>query len=572
MKISNKVGAAVIGLAMAGTAAHAQSLDDAKKAIGAEQYQKAKTMLKNLTVTEATKDENYFYLGWVYLKQDEPDSAKLWFNKGLAVNPKSPLNYVGLGAVAHLDKDQAGATSNFNQALSLATKKDSKPFVYIGKSYLLTTTGAALAPGMISPADANAAIAVLNKGQVVNPKDPELFLTLGDAYFSQLKSNDAYTAYSTAQELDPKSAAADVAQGVLIKYADNFDDAIKDFQAALNIDPNYGPAYREWAETDARWAKSDAKVAVDKANEAIEEYKKYLSLTDMSLESQMRYADFLIFAGKYQELEDLAKTLSKSASTNLRVYRYLGYAAYENKDYAAGLTALNTWMTKADPKRIIPQDYLYLGRLQIALGNDSVGVQSLRKAYDMDSTQADIFQEIAKSDYKQGKYGQAGDAYKTFIAKSRKATLNDYLTEALSYYKEFTSEYYSKATPKPVPDTALLTKADTAFSYIQHKANSPVAVVALYQAREQDFKEPDRNSIKGLAKPYYEQYITLTLAKGAIKDSDKPFLAEAYDYLGRYYELAAKDDAKASDNYSKALENSPTDAGALDYMKRKGKK
>src|ERR1700760_20767 len=117
MKINTKLALAVLGLVFIGTAVKAQSLDDAKKAIDAEQYQKAKSMLKNLTNTQADKDENYFYLGWVYLKQDYPDSAKTAFNKGIAINPKSALNYAGLGAVAHVTKDNAGATSNFNQAI-----------------------------------------------------------------------------------------------------------------------------------------------------------------------------------------------------------------------------------------------------------------------------------------------------------------------------------------------------------------------------------------------------------------------------------------------------------------------
>jgi tetratricopeptide (TPR) repeat protein len=567
MKITSKVAVAALGWVLVGSAVHAQSLDDAKKAIGAEQYQKAKSMLKNLTVSQPTKDENYFYLGWVYLQQDEPDSAKLTFNKGLAANPKSALNLVGLGAVARLDKDQATATSDFNQAISIS-KKDSKPYVYIGKSYLLVPNG-----GAVAPADANAAIDVLNKGIALNAKDPDLFLTLGAAQLSQLKSTDAYGNFTTVQSLDPKSAAASVALGVISKYANNYDDAETNFKAAIAIDPNYGPAYREWAETDLRWASSDAKMAAKK-QEAVEHYQKYLSLTDMSVESQMRYADFLISAkdpADYKILEQLATDMSKSASTNLRIYRYLAYAAYENKDYAAGLTALNTWMTKADPKRIIPADYLYLGRLQIATGKDSLGVQNLRKAYDLDSTDADVFQEIAKSDYTNKKYLEAANAYKEYIDKSHKATLNDYLSEALSYYKEYSSEYYSKVTPKPVADTSLLTKSDSAFSYIQHKATAPVAIVALYQAREQDFKEPDRSTSKGLAKPFYEQYIALTTAKG-VKDTDKPFLAEAYDYLGRYYELVAKDEAKASEAYTNALANAPADAQALDYMKRKGKK
>src|ERR1700712_2153045 len=120
MKLARKIAFSLAGLVLAGSSAFAQSLVDAKKAINAEQYQKAKSMLKNLTVTQADKDENYFYLGWVYIKQDYLDSAQTTFNKGLAVNPKSSLNFVGLGAVAHMQKDNATATTNFNQAITLA--------------------------------------------------------------------------------------------------------------------------------------------------------------------------------------------------------------------------------------------------------------------------------------------------------------------------------------------------------------------------------------------------------------------------------------------------------------------
>src|SRR5476651_163867 len=113
MKMISKIASAGLGMVLIGSSVFAQSLDDAKKAIGAEQYQKAKSMLKNLTVTQADKDENFFYLGWVYLKQDYVDSAKAVFNKGLAVNSKSALNFAGLGAADHVEKDNGGATTNF---------------------------------------------------------------------------------------------------------------------------------------------------------------------------------------------------------------------------------------------------------------------------------------------------------------------------------------------------------------------------------------------------------------------------------------------------------------------------
>src|SRR6202000_716498 len=295
MKIISKIAVAGLGLVLTGSSVFAQSLADAKKAIDAEQLQKAKSMLKNLVVTQSTKDENFFYLGWVYIEQQYPDSAKAVFKKGLAANPKSALNYAGLGIVARLDKDQSGATSNFNQAIALAGK-DSKPFVYIGKGYLLPDPNT----GKVLPANATAALDVLNKGNVASAvkgkdknvaassTDPELFITMGEADRLLLKSDDAYTNFSNALALDPKSAQANVALGVLWKYADNFEDAEKQFQAALAIDPNYGPAYREWAETDLRWAQSVPAKASEKVKEAADQYKKYISLTDYSPESQMR--------------------------------------------------------------------------------------------------------------------------------------------------------------------------------------------------------------------------------------------------------------------------------------------
>ncbi|MGZ3750011.1 MAG: tetratricopeptide repeat protein [Mucilaginibacter sp.] len=580
MKIISKIATAGLGLVCMGSSVFAQSLADAKKAIDAEQFQKAKSMLKNLIVTQSTKDENYFYLGWVYIKQDYVDSAKAVFQKGLGVNPKSALNYAGLGIVARLDKDPSGATSNFNQALALAAK-DSKPYIYIAKGYLLPESN-----GKVLPANATAALDILNKGNVASAvkskekgvapssNDPELFMTMGEADRFLLKSDDAYTNFSTAQTLDPKSPAVYVALGVLWKFADNFEDAEKQFQIAITNDPNYGPAYREWAETDLRWATSVPKVASEKVKEAAEQYKKYISLTDNSPESQMRYADFLINAGDYQTLQQVASELAKSSSSNLRAYRYLAYAAYENKDYPAGLSAMNTWITKADPKRIIPRDYLYMGRLQIKSAQDSLGIQSLHKALEMDTTQVDVYADIAKSDFAKKKYKDAGDAYQMYADRSRNARLLDHFYVGFSYYFAFTVEGVKniKDPKAPRTDSILLTKADSAFSYVIQKAgaNAP-ADGYLYRARIADLREADRNNIKGFAKPFYDKYIEVVSAKGApTEDRVKRAMTESYDYLGSYYEFKEKDDAKAAENFGKARDLDPTDRSAVEYFKRKG--
>lgn len=562
MKVVIKAAIVILSLGMSGSMVFAQSLADAKNAIDAEQYQKAKGILKNLTVTQSTKDENYFFLGLVYIDQDYPDSARNVFTQGLGVNPKSALNNVGLGMVERLDKNAAGAKADFDKAIALAGK-DVKTYIYTAQAYLVKTPN-------ITP-DPTSAIAVLQgKAQTLGVKDPEYFTTLGLAYQYMMDSNNAYLNFNQAEILDPNSPKVEVAIGVLWKYANNYEDAAGKFQKALTLDPNFGPAYRELAENDLIQAHNDMKVASAKIKEAADFYKKYLDLTDRSIETQMRYADFLIQAGDYQTLEQIATALSKSANTNLKVYRYLAYSAYENKNYQAGMDAMNTWMTKADPKRIIPRDYVYLGRLQIKTGQDSLGILTMQKAIDIDSNQVDLYKEMAGSLYAKKKYPAAGDNYKKFIQVSHKAKLTDYFYEGLAYYFGFEQQSTAAEKDKTIkPDTNLLIMADTAFSYIMQKTTPPNTSAVLYRAYVNDDKETDREkNYKGYAKPYYELYVSLVAPKNPTDAQTKQSLVSAYTYLGYYYEFVAKDDAKATDNFSKAKDLDPANKQAEAYFAR----
>ncbi|MGV8879938.1 MAG: tetratricopeptide repeat protein [Sphingobacteriaceae bacterium] len=561
MKMISKVATTVLGLAFIGSSVFAQSIADAKKAIDAEQFQKSKSILKNLTTTQPTKGENYFYLGLAYIKTEYPDSAKTAFTKGIAAEEKYALNYVGLGWIDRIDKNAAGAKSNFDKALDMSKKKDTDPYVFIGRGYLLEPNP-----------DANAAIAVLQKGITLNAKDAELHSALGDAYRTQLKNSEAYQSYATALSLDPKLVSAAVATGVIWKLANNFEDSEKEFQKAIAMDANYGPTYRELAETYLRWAATltTTEAYDEKIKKAAEFYKKYLDLTDLSVESRMRYADFLITAKEYKKLEEEANAIAQMDKSNLRIYRYLGYSGFENEHYQDGLQALTKFFKEADPKRIIPRDYLYMGRLELKTGQDSLGIASLNKAYELDTTQVDLYIEIAKSFYGKKKYVEAATAYEKYIQKSNKKTLNDYLSWGLSNYFAYNEQYFAAqddSTKKA--DTSLLTKADSAFSYISQKASAPVADVILYRARVKDLQEPDRNTIKGLAKPLYEQYIEVLTAKANPDDRGKKNLGEAYAYLGSYYSFSENDDVKAGENFMKSREFDPANKQAQAYFDRK---
>ena len=553
MKVISKIAGIAIGLVLVGSSVFAQSLADAKKAIDAEQYQKAKGMLKNLTVTQATNDENFFYLGWVYLMQDHADSAKIAFTEGIAKNPKSALNYAGLGVVSHITNDAAGKTTNFAQVASLTGKKDSKPYLYMGKGLLMPLEGSKVA----NTADVEAARVALEKAKLNNPKDAEVAVTLGDAYSAQRNPNTAYENYSLALTLDPKSPAANVAQGVQWKNAHNFDAAIKQFKDALAIDPNYGPAYREWAETQLLSSFEIKATASDMIQDGVKNYAKYISLTDESEENLMRYADFLISAGKYQELQEVATKLSKSASANPRIYRYLAYAAFENKKYGEGMAAMRNFFSKAEPKRIISRDYFYRGRLNLIETKDTTAaITDLKKAADLDSTLADkAYPEIQDIFRKQKRYADAANSFMEHAAAFRsKAMLTQRINAGIYYYFAFSQS----------KDSTLLVKADTALNYVIRTATSPVADAYVYKARIADLRDNTTDPTKqiGLAKPYYEKFIEVLTAKPSTDARVIKNLSEAYAYMGNYYLYHEKDEVKAEESYAKAKEFDATNRQA----------
>ena len=62
----------------------------------------------------------------------------------------------------------------------------------------------------------------------------------------------------------------------------------------LVTNPNYGPVYRELAETYYYWALNVPGRNDQYIKEALSYYEKYMEFTDYSLASRMRHADFLI--------------------------------------------------------------------------------------------------------------------------------------------------------------------------------------------------------------------------------------------------------------------------------------
>lgn len=536
------------------TSAFAQNIADAKKAIDAEQYQQAKSILKKLIAAQPAAPENYFFLGDVYLKTDYADSAKATFTRGVSANGQNALNYIGLGAVDLESNNATSAKANFDKAVSLASKKDNDPYIYAAKALI-----AADKP------DFATAQTYLEKAKSMDEKDAEVYLALGDLYRGQQKHGEAFGAYRTAFEMNKNLLRAKVELGVLNRMTKAFKESTDEFNSVLAINPNYGPAYRELAETNLRWSFGAPEAEKNaRLQAAVDNYKKYLDNTDRSVDSRVRFADLLVYKGDWKALEQEAQEMVKQDNSNPKIYRYLGISAYENGNYPASVQALKDFISKVDAGRTIAWDYAYLGKAQLKTG-DPEAYNNLSKAIDKDSTLAEEFSTLGAAAFKEKKYADAAKLYSLAVqGPTTSHTVTDYFYVGYSNY----FDYVGKAPAEKAAAKDLLVQADSAFSKVNTLAPT-YALAYLYRARVNRYLDNEKNP-KGLAVPYFEKYVEVLSAKpeNLTDPKNKRDLTDAYNNIAGFY--LQSNPGKAKEYLNKTLSLDPANSYAADAMKALG--
>src|SRR6185503_19837140 len=90
--------------------------------------------------------------------------------------------------------------------------------------------------------------ALLQKAATADPKSPEVYILIGDAYTEQNDGSTAAENYNKALDLNKNSAKAVVKKGVLYKRSTNFEGAQAEFENGIKIDSMFAPAHRELGE------------------------------------------------------------------------------------------------------------------------------------------------------------------------------------------------------------------------------------------------------------------------------------------------------------------------------------
>ena len=537
------------------TFGYAQDITQARKAIDAEQYDKAKTMLKSILQTSPIDGRANFLLGNIYLIQTVTDSANIAFQRGLAGTDGAKLNYVGLGTIDLDNGNTVAAEANFALALKDAKKKDVEGLTAIGRAYTYS-----------AKPNYKKAIEVLNKAKAINANDALVQLALGDAFYGDKNQNEAYAAYRNAFQFDPTLLRAKMQLGVLLKGAKSYDEAIKAFNEVIALNPDYGPVYRELAETYYKWGRNKPSKSKEYMQTAIGFYEKYLSLTDYSLHSRMRHADFLILVKDYKALEAEANKMIEMDKVNPRIFRYLGYSAYENGNADLAIKSLESFIANPNNK-VIAKDYLYLGTAKIKKGLSADGLsidpnlynsalEDIRKAIQMEPLAVEDLNEIGVKMFNQKLYKEAAPIFELgTVSSENKNYIEDNIYYGLSIF-------YANNKKDVTPDPIALQKADIAFGNVII-ASPNYQDAYLYRARTNSLMGNDPMTIK-----YYEEFVAKATEKGPeelAKPTTTKKIIESYNTIAASY--ANTDKVKAKEYFAKTLALDPTNNYATESLK-----
>jgi tetratricopeptide (TPR) repeat protein len=505
-----------VTLGAAATAATAQDVAAAQKAIELERYNEARGLLRNASSPEAN-----YELGRLYQMRDLDDSAAIYFNKAAGT---TPFGQVAAGRAA-LVKGQADAAATSFDAAAKATKnKDAKVLTMIAQAY-----------GESDVKNIDKALTYVNAAQTVNKKDePALMVARGKIYLkTDQGGGEAMTSFDRATMANPNYAQAYYEKGVLNVRSRNAKEAITNLEKAIQLEPKYAPAYQELAEM-YYYAQQYPK--------ALSTFEQYRTVAERSTNTDVEYASFLYLTKKFPEaLTEVNAVLAKEPN-NVTMNRLKAYTLYETGDYASAATAMDNYLRTAPADKIIADDYAYQSRILGKTNKAQESLVAINKAIELApaSKKADFEAEKTKIQLLNKDYSGALGALKE---KAKTGDLADQYRLAAAY-----------ASAKQY------TQADSVFNII-NTAKADYAPAYIARAKVNTALDPDAD--KGLAKPYYEKYIELGSADPA---KYKAGLVESYDYLGAY--SAHKNDKTAAKGYfEKALAIDPADDFAAKSLK-----
>ena len=493
----------------------AQDISSGVKLIRNEKFNEAKKYFKEILSSKSAA-EAYFYLGEIYIIEENVDSAKICYMKGIESNVEFPLNYAGMVRLNVLDGNEAEITKNRNQAIDLGDEENDLVYIVLAKAYLHVKYF-------------DTAKQFLDKAIENKLNTAGIQITMGKVHLGKINGTEAMKSFEEALRIEPGNPEALTLKASVYSLISNYNSAISLLNEAISSDSTYSPAYRDLAEVYAN---------IKDYSKASEYFLKYINKSETTSENLKRYASILYLNKDYRKAIDILENLISKDPNNASSIRILAYSYFKLDDIENSKSYFQKLFSLSDVK-YLPTDYENYAELLSKTGNDSLAVEYLAKVIEVDSSRKDVYGKMSILYFKNKKW----DGVISSLNSKGDLTAQEYFDIGKAYY--FTQKY---------------NEADEAFNTLTLKVPD-LAIAYFWRARVKTNFDPESDS--GLAKPYYDQFISLSQEDTT---KFKKELIEAYSYLGYYYYLKT-DNANSKLYWQKVYAIDPKNVQAVEALK-----
>ena len=320
--------------------ANAQTVSEGIVNLDSHKYAKAKEVF-NQMIAKSPTAENYYYLGYSYLSQFEPnfELAKENFDKGLAIDSKSYLNKIGLATIKLGKGQKASAIAELTQVAKESKEKDAEVLYRIGEALTMFENNN----------DPALAITYINKAIEKAQKygvPPYYYYTLGDAYRLTRDPGNAMTAYDRASEVAKNKASVFYRMATLWMAAKQYKKAEENIVKAINIDATYAPAYKAQAQYNKIFQKHE------ETTQSLINYTKY---ADEDPSTALEIAKLYFINSDFAESKATLDKVFDKVNDPIK-FKLRAYLQYNENDFVNAKTNLETYYAKVEQSRIIPSD------------------------------------------------------------------------------------------------------------------------------------------------------------------------------------------------------------------------
>ena len=320
--------------------ANAQTVSEGIVNLDSHKYAKAKEVF-NQMIAKSPTAENYYYLGYSYLSQFEPnfELAKENFDKGLAIDSKSYLNKIGLATIKLGKGQKASAITELTQVAKDSKEKDAEVLYRIGEALTMFENNN----------DPALAITYINKAIEKAQKygvPAYYYYTLGDAYRLTRDPGNAMTAYDRASEVAKNKASVFYRMATLWMAAKQYKKAEENIVKAINTDSTYAPAYKAQAQYNKIFQKHE------ETTQSLINYTKY---ADEDPSTALEIAKLYFINSDFAESKATLDKVFDKVNDPIK-FKLRAYLQYNENDFVNAKTNLETYYAKVEQSRIIPSD------------------------------------------------------------------------------------------------------------------------------------------------------------------------------------------------------------------------